>query len=356
MRVLGLVPYPLGRAPCQRYRIEQWAPYLQEQGIEVEFRPFASPELLDTLYSRGAYWMKALRLVVAVSRGLARANCAREFDAIYLHREASLVGPALIERLVWRRNPRLVYDFDDAIWVPYVSPRNRYFSYLKAPGKTRAICRMAAAVTVGNERLAEYARRFNSRVILMPSTVSLRHYRPRPTDGAGPLPVIGWTGSHSSAQYLQLLEAPLRELARRRRFRFRVIGLDGYGLDGVDVECRPWRESTEVEDLWPLDIGVMPLWEDPWTMGKCAMKAVQYMGIGIPAVVSPVGANSTVVQNGVTGLHATSASEWLDALGRLLDDESYRRRLGEAGRALVEREFSAEGHAPRLVELLRALA
>ena len=227
-------------------------------------------------------------------------------------------GPAWLERLARRRNPRFVYDFDDAIWLPYVSPRNRYLSYLKAPGKTGAICRMAAAVTVGNETLADFARRYNPAVTVVPSTVSLREYRPRPHPPRAATPVIGWTGSHSSAQYLRLVEGALQTLARRRRFRFLVIGVDDYRLEGVDVECRAWRAETEVEDLWPMDVGIMPLFDDPWARGKCAMKAIQYMGVGLPAVVSPVGANRDVVQDGVSGFHAATEEEWVRALDRLL--------------------------------------
>ena len=115
-------------------------------------------------------WLRRLRTV----------RQAADFDVVYLFREAALIGPAWLERLARRRNQRLVYDFDDAIWLPYVSPRNRYFSYLKAPGKTAAICRMAAAITVGNETLADFARHYNPSVTVIPSTVSLREYRPRP--------------------------------------------------------------------------------------------------------------------------------------------------------------------------------
>ena len=241
IRVLALVPYPLDTAPGQRYRIEQWAPYLREEGIDVHFEPFAGAALSEALYRPGHYATKAWHMTLAWLRRVRTAWRAASFDVVYLYREAALIGPAWLERLARRRNPRLLYDFDDAIWLPYVSPRNRYLSYLKAPGKTGAICRMAAAVTVGNETLADFARRYNPAVTVVPSTVSLREYRPRPQPPAGATPVVGWTGSHSSAQYLRLVEGALQTLARRRRFRFLVIGLDDYRLEGVDVECRAWR-------------------------------------------------------------------------------------------------------------------
>lgn len=355
MRVLALVPYPLNTAPGQRYRIEQWAPYLRDEGIDIHFEPFAGRTLSRALYLHGRYATKAWHMGRAWFARTWSAWRASDFDMIYLHREAALIGPAWLERLARWRNPRLVYDFDDAIWLPYVSPRNRYLSYLKAPGKTIAICRMAAAVTVGNETLADFARRYNPTVAVVPSTVSLREYRPRPHPPTGSIPVIGWTGSHSSAQYLSLVEGALRSVSRRRRFRFLVIGIEDYRLEGVDVECRPWRAETEVEDLWSMDVGIMPLFDDPWARGKCAMKAIQYMGVGLPAVVSPVGANREVVQDGVCGFHASSEDEWVQALERLLDDADLRLRMGAEGRRRVEGRYSAEVQAPRVGALLKGL-
>jgi glycosyltransferase involved in cell wall biosynthesis len=358
LQVLALVPYPLREAPGQRYRIEQWAPYLSDWGIDVHFQPFADAELGRTLYQRGHYAAKALAMTRAWLGMIGPTWRSSGFDVVYIHREAALVGPAWLERLAHRRNPALVYDFDDAIWLRYVSPRNRYLAYLKAPGKTKTICRMASAITVGNETLAAFARRYNPAVTVVPSTVSLRAYRPRPQAPQArpdPIPAIGWTGSHSSVQYLRLVEGALQTLARRRRFRLVVIGVEDYALEGVDVECRPWREATEVEDLWSFDVGIMPLFDDPWASGKCAMKAIQYMGVGLPAVVSPVGANRDVVPDGACGFHASSADDWVSTLDRLLDSPVLRARLGEEARRRVEALFSAEVQAPRVADLLWSL-
>jgi glycosyltransferase involved in cell wall biosynthesis len=355
LRVLALVPYPLGIAPGQRYRMEQWAPYLREEGIGVHFEPFAGPELSSALYSPGRYMTKTWHMTRAWFRRIRSAWLSSRFDIVYLYREAALIGPAWLERLTRWRTSRLLYDFDDAIWLTYVSPRNRYLSYLKSPGKTRAICRMATTVTVGNETLAEFARSYNPNVTVVPSTVSLRAYRPRPQPPPRGIPVVGWTGSHSSAQYLRIVERALQALARRRSFRFLVIGLEGYSLDGVDVECRPWRAETEVEDLWPIDVGIMPLPDDPWARGKCAMKVIQYFGVSVPAVVSPVGANREVVEHGVSGFHATSEGAWVQALERLLDDPGLRMRMGAEGRRSALHEYSAEVQAPRVSALLRDL-
>jgi glycosyltransferase involved in cell wall biosynthesis len=129
--------------------------------------------------------------------------------------------------------------------------------------------------------------------------------------------------------------------------------LEEYRIDGVDVECRPWRSDTEVEDLWCLDVGIMPLSDDAWARGKCAMKAIQYFGVGIPAVVSPVGANRDVVTDGVCGFHAAKEHDWVARLRDLLDHRELREQMGRQGRARVEAHYSAEVQAPRLGAILR---
>jgi glycosyltransferase involved in cell wall biosynthesis len=356
VNVLAWVPYPLGIAPAQRYRIEQWAPYLRDLGIEVTFQPFATPSLARTLYERGRWAAKAAKMAGGIARRLSEALQAKKYDAVLLQREGSLIGPAWSERLLRARQPAIVYDFDDAVYLPYVSPTNRYLSYLKFPWKTRALCRMARAVIAGNDHLAAYASRYNDRVFVVPSTVSMREYQERPIPSSGRIPVVGWTGSHSSVPYLSLVREPLQELRRRRAFRLLIIGVEHFEIPGVDVECRPWSAASEVRDLWDMDLGIMPLPDEPWARGKCGMKAIQYMGIGIPAVVSPVGANREIVQDGVTGFHAATGAEWVEKLDLLLTDSDLRRRLGVAARASVSFLYSAEAQAPRVAEILRQVA
>jgi len=355
MRVLALVPYPLEQAPGQRYRVEQWAPYLAEHGVEVDFAPFASQRLAGLLYRPGLVAAKALLMLQATFRRVGSAWSAGRYDAVLVHREAALIGPAWGERLASARQPRLVYDFDDAVWVPYVSPTNRYLSYLKFPGKTRSICRLASLVLAGNQNLADWAKRYSRDVHIVPSTVSLRQYRVKPSGSGTATPVIGWTGSHSSMQYLLGLHGALVRLRQHLAFRLVLVGVSGVSMHGLDVECRPWRAASEAEDLWDFDVGIMPLPDDAWTRGKCGMKAIQYMAVGVPAVVSPVGANASIVRHGVDGYHATSDDAWMEALGQLLLDQDKRRRLGMAARASVESYYSAEAQAPRVAALIKGL-
>src|SRR5919107_4775772 len=354
MRVLAVVPSVYDRNPSQRYRIEQWEPHLRRVGVEIVYRPFEDEELNRVLYQPGRMPHKAGLILKALARRAGHVAEARGFDAVYILREAALLGPPVFERLISLAGVPFVFDFDDAVFVPYVSPSNGYLSYLKFPGKTRAICRMAAHVMAGNEYLADYAREVNDNVTVIPTTVDTEKYAVEPR-APNDVPVIGWSGSHSTATHLSTLKNALRKLAERERFRLRVVGVPDFEMEGVDVEAVRWRSATEVEDLRPFDVGVMPLPDDKWSRGKCGMKALQYMGLAIPAVCSPVGVNSEIIRDGENGLLASTDEEWVEKLSRLLRSAEERARLGRAGRLTVEARYSAAVQAPRVYEVLASV-
>jgi glycosyltransferase involved in cell wall biosynthesis len=353
LRVLALVPYPIGRAPGQRYRIEQWAPLLREEGIDVSFSPFLSPRCMDVLYRRGHSVLKVLEIVRGYVKRAGDVVKLRSADVVFVYREAGLLGPPWIEQLLSWRLP-LVFDFDDAIYLADTSPANAWSRALKVRGKPKVICRIARHVTVGNEFLAEFASRYTPAVTVVPSTIDTGLYRirKRPENDR---PVVGWTGSGTTLPYLEALGPALRRLRQRRDFELRVIG-GQVQIDGVAVRCVPWNAETEVDDLRPLDVGVLPLPDTEWARGKCGMKALQYMALGVPPVVSPIGANTTIVRDGVNGFHARTDEEWADRLSILLDNAALRSRMSFWARRTVEESYSSEMHASRMARILHEAA
>jgi glycosyltransferase involved in cell wall biosynthesis len=221
---------------------------------------------------------------------------------------------------------------------------------LKPVSKVETICRVARHVTVGNAYLARFAQNHAREVTVVPSTIDTDVYqiqsRPR-----NRVPVIGWTGSVTTASYLATLAPALRRLREKRDFELRVIGAK-VDIEGLTVCCIPWAADTEPDDLRALDVGLMPLPDDEWSRGKCGMKALQYMALGIPPVVSPVGVNATIVRDGVSGFHARTEDEWIDRIALLLEDEPLRRSLGHEARRTVEASYSARVHAPRIAKVL----
>ncbi len=355
MKLLALVPSISDTSPGQRFRMEQWEPLLRDEGIEVSFEPFETPELNRIVYSRGNWFKKARLMKQAFGRRLALVRSLHDFDAVYVFREAAMIGPAIIERRILRARIPMIFDFDDAIFVRYVSPANGILSLLKCAGKTRTNCRIADHVIAGNAYLADYALRFNPNVTIVPTTIDTDKYQPEAKPRTSHTVTIGWTGSHSTVRHLDLLSGVFTELARKEKFRLRVICPEPYLLEGVEVESVRWSASREVDDLKPIDIGVMPLPDDPWSRGKCACKALQYMALGIPTVCSPVGVNSELIRDGQNGFLARTDRQWLEKLTALLRSSELRRRVGLAGMSLVRSNYSARSQAPRVCEILRSV-
>lgn len=356
MKVLAVVPYLYDTSPGQRFRIEQWEPILRAWGIEITYAPFESEALGKILYQKGHVPAKLRAVISNLNRRRQEVKSAADYDLVYVFREAALLGPPWFERQIAESGVPIVFDFDDAVFVRYKSPANGYLSYLKFPGKTAEICRLAAHVMAGNEFLADYARAYNQNVTVVPTTIDTQAYQVVEKPSDPPSITIGWSGSYSTVQHLDTIRDVLQELARSEKFRLRVIGASHYDLPGVDVAAVPWRSETEIEDLGTIDIGMMPLPDERWTRGKCGLKALQYMALGIPTICSPVGVNSTIIQDGQNGLLARDPSEWVAKLKLLLHSPELRRELGQKGRQTVERGYSAKVIAPKVLEIFRSVS
>jgi glycosyltransferase involved in cell wall biosynthesis len=353
MRLLVLTPNP-SSAASTRYRLEQYFPFLRAVGITPILRPFLDEAGFSVLYRRGSPLAKLSAAARALAGRLADLVLATGARAVLVHREAALVGPPILEWLLARFEKRpLIFDLDDAIWVPYASPTYGALlsRLLKAPGKTHFTLAAAARVIAGNHYVADYARRFNGHTDVIPTVVDTNEFTPAPRANA--TPVLGWIGTHSSLQYLRAIVPALQELAQRRRFLVRVVGAQ-LEAPGVTVENLPWEQAREVRDFQSLDIGLYPLVEDAWSLGKSGFKAVQYMACAVPVVASPVGVTRDIIREGENGFLARTPAEWLAHLSALLDDAALRRRLGERGRADAVAQWSLATYAPRFVELVRA--
>jgi glycosyltransferase involved in cell wall biosynthesis len=354
--ILFIASHRPGRSPNQRFRFEQYLPWLEEQGFRCTLSYLVEPEDDRYLYKPGSF----LRKLGFVRRSIAkrRADVARskDFDIIFVCREALMTRSTVFEKAFSKGRARVVYDFDDSIWLSNVSDANRRWSWVKDPGKTARIIAMADMVFAGNDYLADYAKQFNKRVAIVPTTIDTDEYRPRQASAEGPV-CIGWSGSITTIQHFQYALPALQEIHRRYgdRVTFRVIGDGTYSEPSLGIQGLPWRKETELEDLAAIDVGIMPLPDDEWARGKCGLKGLQYMGLGIPAVMSPVGVNSTIIQHGENGFLAGSTEEWVEVLGRLVEDAELRRRMGDAARRSVEEHWSTKAWRDRYVQLFNDL-
>ena len=355
-RVLFIADHREGRAPNQRYRFEQYLDHLRASGFECVLSPLISAADDAVLYSRKNYVAKLriLRKMYSIrKRDVQRMN---EFDIIFICRQALMTRSTHFERAFRKSRAKLIYDFDDAIWLQSVSEANRRWSWLKDPGKTAELIALADQVIAGNDFLAAYAKRSNDRVSVIPSTIDTDLYKPKQHSAKHKV-VIGWSGSITTVPHFLLARNALIELKERygERIGIRLIGDPNFHDPELGAEVIPWKASTEVQDLEPIDIGIMPLPDTEWARGKCGMKGLQYMGLGIPPVMSPVGVNTKIVTDGVNGFLAASTEEWIEKIGHLIDDADLRGRIGAEARKTVVMHYSVKAWRNEYLRLFNEL-
>ncbi len=365
LRVLALTSYP-DLAACTRFRVTAYRSLLAEHGVDLTLHSVLSDPQFAGFYQPQPRLEKAAAIISGTARQLAAALDG-SVDVVFVQREATLIGPALLEWVATRlRRTPLVFDLDDAVWqVPEGLSRHPIaVRLLRWPQKTWGLFRMATEVVAGSHYLARVAREHNANVTVLPTVVSKTAWAPLPGklngafDAANAAPVIGWIGSHSTAPALNLALPALRRLrAAGRQFSVRVIGAaDSFSLPGLEFETRPWTREREVRDFQELDIGIAPIPATEFSKGKCAFKQLQYMAVGVPSVSSPEGGSTDFIVHGENGLLARTDDEWFRSLEALLDEAALRSRIARAGRELVERSHSIEAQAPRLAEILKRAA
>jgi len=318
---------------CCRYRVRPFAPYLAERGMD-------------------------LSIIALGDRPLTRARqmrAVRHAEVVILQRMRLPLWQLLLLR---RSARRLLYDVDDAKFHRESYHPKGVHSFRRRR-QYRAMVRATDAVIVGNQYLRQVTSRYAGpdRVHVFPTCVQPARYPLATHCRAGAEVRLAWIGSRATYAFLQCAEPHLAMAAQRLPgLELRVISDHVESMPGVSAVLSPWSTATEAADLADADIGVTWLPDDAWCRGKCGLKVLQYMAAGLPVVANPVGVHPEMIVHGRTGLLATTAEQWADAVQRLANDPELRRRMGAAGRKRVEEQYSVDAWGPRWAGMIEAVA
>lgn len=353
-KILFIAPYPFDEAPSQRFRFEQYFPFLKENDFELSFAPFLDHKTWKTLYSEGKVMRKIIGVISSFLKRFLLLFSLYKYDYVFIHREASHIGPPIFEFLIAKVfRKKYNYDFDDAIWLPNYSETNARFHRLKAYWKVRYCIKWSGSVTAGNDYLANYARKFNSNVFVIPTTIDTENHHNLEIDYNQEKMVIGWTGTHTTMRYLDFIVPVIKELEQKYDFEFLIISNEAPAYHLKSLRFLKWKRETEIEDLARISIGVMPLEMDIWSEGKCGFKGLQYMSIGIPALMSPVGVNTQIVSHLENGFLPLTLEDWKLHLEKLLIDRDLRKNIGEAGKRTIRQRYSVLANESKYLNLFK---
>lgn len=357
-RILFVAAHRPGRSPSQRFRFEQYFHLLAEAGFEYDYS-WLIEERDDAVFYRPGNFMRKSNLFLRswIKRFRDVLNAGR-YDIIFIHREAFMTGSVMFEKMFRNSGAKIIFDFDDAIWHFDISEANRRLGWLKRPSKTKDIIGLADAVIAGNAYLAGFASSFNENVTIIPTTIDTDYHRQQPDRNWNPEQVcIGWTGSLTTVKHFRMIEPVLQTIRESygNKVRFKLIGDPAYANESLGLRGTPWRLQTEVQDLSEIDIGIMPLPDDEWAKGKCGFKGLQYMAMEVPAVLSPVGVNTSIVEHGKSGYLADTTEEWISVLSHLIDNQEVRREIGREARQVIWDRYSVHSQWPVYRKLLEGL-
>lgn len=351
-RVLVLLPYPPGRAPSQRFRIEHFISLMKEEVGEVTLAPFLDEATWAIFYRKGMVGQKAWGLLKGYLRRYKLLFGLKQYDIIWIHRETSPMGlPVLAWCISKLWKVPYIFEFDDAIWMKNVSAGNRLFSFLKPHGNALYLMRNSRTNVCGNAWLTDFAKTHNPNSVCIPTVVDTQGNHNREQDQSTNRPVIGWTGSHSTLRYLEMIAPQLRNVYAQFPFELVVISDVAPGFQFPELRFIPWSADREADDLLEMHIGLMPLPEADWARGKCGLKLIQYMAMGIVPVASGVGVNTTIVEDGVNGFICNSNEAWESALIKLLQHTALRQDMARTCRPKIEAEYAVEAQRDKFLHL-----
>lgn len=287
-----------------RQRVQVYLEILRDLGIECEIEQLPSSR-------------------VARTRLFRRAG---QYDGVFLHKKKL----GFLDASCLRRHARkIIYNYDDAIMFDEKRPEKSAWRRGIAFART---VKLADMVLVGSPYLGDLARVYNANVQILPIGLNTQEYRPQEAPSPDGKIRLVWIGSASTLKYIRQIDGVLEEVGRRHRnVVLRIICDDFFDLSNMSVEKRRWSAQSRAVDLATSDIGLAPLPDDPFTQGKCSFKVLEYSASRLPVVASPIGTNAQYVREGVTGFLCTTTAQWVESIGRLIENLEMRKVMGTAG-------------------------
>jgi len=350
-KILVLCPSPFGTAPTQRLKYEQYFQAFDDADYEMVVSSFQTKRFWKIIYAPGRIPEKIFWTLFGYFKRFIDLFRIPFYDGVYVSLWITPFGFPIFEWLTTLLNKKTVYDLDDMILIPQDSKNVRFLDRLKGSKKPLTLIKRSGYVIVCTPNLEKMALEHNPNVIDISSTFNTDRFVPVESYPDKETITIGWTGTHSTLRYLDLLKEVLQEVAQKRKIKLLIISNQEHKIEGVPSEWIAWNSDTEVKDLHNMDIGVYPMTQDEWSLGKSGLKALTYMSIAIPAVATAWGANFRIIDQDINGFLVKDHKEWVDTLLKLIDSKDLREKIGKAGRTKVVQEFSVNANK---VKYLRA--
>lgn len=348
MKVLYLTKYPRNAA-SSRLRSYQYFPYLEKNGFQVTVSPLFNEAYINQLYAKQP--ISKINLINCYLKRLIVLFSIKKYDTIVIEKELFPYFFSWFERALYYLNVKYVVDYDDAIFHNYDLKSNKLFLFF-LKNKIYNVMKYSGTVIAGNDYLAQKAKDAGAQnIVNIPTVIDIDNYFIK--EKLNKKVIIGWIGSPSTFKYVEAILPVITALISKFDIEFHIIGSKNELPYNANIKYFDWTEQSEVDLIADFDIGIMPLDNSPWELGKCSYKLIQYMGCGVAVVASPIGMNNEVVIEGENGFLADTQQDWIDKLSLLIENENLRNTLGKNGRAMIEARYCVQNSCSTLISVLK---
>ena len=356
-KILFLSPYPIDKAPSQRLKYEQYYKHIEEGGFNIKTSSFVSLRFWKIIYKKGNILLKIVYTILGYLRRTLDLFTLRKYDVVYIHLWVTPFGFPIYEWLVRLIAKKVVYDIDDMVFLGHSSEANQLLKGLKGKKKMIYLMKTADHVITCTPTLDNFVRQYNTKTTDISSTINTDLYTLKKHEEKQTI-TLGWSGSHSTSKYVKLLE-PVFEILLKKGYNFDVLVIGDaqfyFQNKAIKLNAIPWSLNTEVEDLKKIDIGLYPLPNEQWVLGKSGLKALQYMALGIPSIATNIGANSRIIQHLKNGFLVNNKEQWIEAIEFLIQNTEERIKIGNKARETVIHKFSINANARTYLAILEGV-
>jgi len=363
-KILIICPYPHGIAAGQRLKYEQYFNNWKDNNYNITISSFFDYSAWNILHKKNLFFLKFFYFIKGLIQRLITLFFIRNYDIVYVFMWVTPIGSSLIEKLYLKLSKKIIYDFDDSIHIVDNFSNNlsinKITNFFKNKKKYIKLIQYSNHIIVSSPFHVPYCTLKNiyNKCTYIPCSLDVDYFKSNNKNNydfnSNDTIKIGWTGTFTSKIYLESVSNVLIRLNDLINFELIIISNFTYSLPNIKIRNIKWNKENEISDLELIDIGIYPLLKNKWSLGKGALKAMQYMALNIPTVATNYGTTSKVIDNYKDGILVNNDDEWIDAILYLINHPIERKLISKNARNKIIDQYSTKALENKYINILNS--
>lgn len=334
-----------------RERFYKYIPYLKNKNFVVKIKPLINDDLFKSRIINGD--RSYMILMLSIFKRIFDIFLQKK-NLVIIQYELLPYFPPLLESFLSLRKIPFIIDIDDAIFHHY-DKSNNFFVKFFLKKKFYKLFSKSKAVLAGNEYLFNNAKKYGSKIThIFPTLVdvskkksSLKKYNKF---------TVIWMGSPSTTKYLNDISKYINYIAKKHDVNFLIVGSKDCTIKpSKNIKFLEWSLKFENECVKKCHLGIMPLRNSFWEMGKCGYKLLQYMKNELPILASPVGVNKEILDHGGNGYFIKNKKEWEKFIIKLKNNSILRKKMGHNAKKKILSKYNIQHYQEKYFKIINEI-